>query len=54
MEEVKGCEAPVDAAEAKVFGEVVFEFISALLGVSASASEVALGGCVGGVRTYSV
>lgn len=47
MEEVKGCEAPVDAAEAKVFGEVVFEFISALLGVSVSARGGALGIRVG-------
>ena len=32
--EVQRCEAPVDAAQAEVFGEVVFELVAALLWVS--------------------
>ena len=42
-EEVESSETPVDAAEAEVFCEVVFEFVSALLRVLVSAVDY-LGG----------
>lgn len=40
--EVEGCQTPVNATESQVLGEVVFEFIAALLWVLVSVGSQAL------------